>query len=171
MLAVLNPHDGQVYFFEAIALPFGSISSVLAFNQAARALRTILAKLFELVVTNFFDDFCQIELGLLTSSAWKTAELVMELLGWKISTGEDKRRPFSKSFEILRAVVAFPMSISGVIEVRNKETRLEQLKLQVQELRNTSLRIKDECLIFTTAKICSNVNKLTRQKKETKTFP
>ena len=30
---------------------------------------------------------------------------------------------------------------------------------------NTSLRIKDECLIFTTAKICSNVNKLTRQKK------
>ena len=58
----------------------------------------------------------------------------MELLGWKISTGEDKRRPFSKSFEILRAVVAFPMSSSGVIEVRNKETRLEQLKLQVQEL-------------------------------------
>ena len=32
--------------------------------------------------------------------------------------------------------------------------------------RNTSLRIKDECLIFTTAKICSNVNKLTRQKKK-----
>jgi hypothetical protein len=30
---------------------------------------------------------------------------------------------------------------------------------------NTSLRIKDECLIFTTTKICSNVNKLTRQKK------
>ena len=58
----------------------------------------------------------------------------MELLGWKISTGEDKRRPFSKPFEILRAVVAFPMSSSGVIEVRNKETRLEQLKLQVQEL-------------------------------------
>ena len=33
------------------------------------------------------------------------------------------------------------------------------------EISNTSLRIKDECLIFTTAKICSNVNKLTSQKK------
>ena len=33
------------------------------------------------------------------------------------------------------------------------------------KISNTSLRIKDECLIFTTAKICSNVNKLTRQKK------
>jgi hypothetical protein len=134
VLAVLNPHDGQVYFFEATALPFGSISSVLAFNRAARALRTILAKLFKLVFTNFFDDFCQIELGLLTSSAWKTAELVMGLLGWKISTGEDKRRPFSKSFEILGAVVTFPTNSAGVIEVSNKETRLEQLKLQVQEL-------------------------------------
>ena len=30
---------------------------------------------------------------------------------------------------------------------------------------NTSLRIKDECLIFTSTKICSNVNKLTRKKK------
>ena len=34
------------------------------------------------------------------------------------------------------------------------------------KISNTSLRIKDECLIFTTAKICSNVNKLTRQKKK-----
>ena len=36
------------------------------------------------------------------------------------------------------------------------------------EISNTSLRIKDECLIFTTAKICSNVNKLTSQKNKTK---
>ena len=36
---------------------------------------------------------------------------------------------------------------------------------------NTSLRIKGECLIFTTAKICSNVNKLTRQKKRNQNLP
>ena len=36
---------------------------------------------------------------------------------------------------------------------------------------NTSLRIKDECLIFTTAKICSNVNKLTRLKKKLPSTP
>jgi hypothetical protein len=41
-----------------------------------------------------------LELGLLKESAWKTAETVMQLLGWKISSGEDKRKPFSKSFEI-----------------------------------------------------------------------
>ena len=33
ILAVLNPEDSQV-FFEAIALPVGSVSSVTAFNRA-----------------------------------------------------------------------------------------------------------------------------------------
>eukprot|EP00435_Cladocopium_sp_Y103_P062973 s66_g24.t1 len=123
ILAVLNPEDGQVYFFEAVALPFGSVSSVLAFNRAARAIRTILSRLFRLVVTNFFDDFCQLELRTLGDSAWKTAELVMELLGWKISVGDDKRKAFSKSFEILGAVITFPEEGSNVIEVSNKSSR------------------------------------------------
>eukprot|EP00435_Cladocopium_sp_Y103_P030693 s2267_g7.t1 len=35
ILAVVNPSDSTVYFFEAVALPFGSVSSVLAFNRAA----------------------------------------------------------------------------------------------------------------------------------------
>lgn len=134
ILAVLNPEDSKVYFFEAVALPFGSVSSVLAFNRAARALRVILARLFRLVVTNFFDDFCQLELGLLQSSAWKTAEMVMQLLGWSISTGDDKRRPFAKSFEILGAVIKLPHPCGGPIEVTNKESRLEQLRLQVADL-------------------------------------
>eukprot|EP00435_Cladocopium_sp_Y103_P025006 s735_g6.t1 len=75
VLAVVNPADAQVYYSEAVALPFGSVSSVLAFNRTARAIRTILARLFKLVVTNFFDDFCQLELGLLRNSAWKTQKL------------------------------------------------------------------------------------------------
>eukprot|EP00435_Cladocopium_sp_Y103_P006271 s3880_g2.t1 len=132
ILAVYCPDDAKVYFFEAVALPFGSISSVLAFNRAARALRTILSRTFRLVVTNFFDDFCQLELGMLCDSAWKCAETVMGLLGWRISTGDDKRKPFAKSFEILGAVVSFK---GGLIEVSNKETRLQQVELQTTELR------------------------------------
>lgn len=135
ILAVVNPKDSTVYFFEAVALPFGSVSSVLAFNRAARALRMILTRLFKLVVTNFFDDFCQIELAPLSSGAWKTAEMVLDLLGWKISQGEDKRRPFSKQFEILGAVITFPSAGGTTIQVTNKESRLMQLKEQVDELK------------------------------------
>ena len=135
VLAVYNPSDGQTYFFEAVALPFGSVSSVLGFNRAARALRVILSRTFKLVTTNFFDDFCQLELGLLRDSAWKTAEAVMKLLGWKVSEGEDKRKPFAKQFEILGAIVSFKDSPCPHIEVCNKASRLAQLEEQVNALK------------------------------------
>ena len=119
-----------------MALPFGAVSSVLAFNRVARALRMVMSRLFKLVVTNFFDDFCQLEVGLLRSPAWSTAEALVALLGWKISMGEDKRHPCQKRFEILGAVVTLPEVGSKVIEVSNKQTRLEQLALQVEEMKS-----------------------------------
>ena len=109
---------------------------MLAFNRAAPALRIILSKTFKLVATNFFDDFCQLELKPLRDPAWQTAETVMQLLGWKFSTGEDKRKPFSKQFEILGAVVTFHDKPACRIEVSNKDSRLAQLEAQVKELRD-----------------------------------
>lgn len=76
VIAAVNPEDAQVYLFEAVSLPFGSVSSVIAFNRVARALRVILSKFFfMLVVAIFFNDFCQLELEILSNSAHKTAEL------------------------------------------------------------------------------------------------
>lgn len=136
VIAVWDPSSRETKFFEAVALPFGAVSSVIAFNRTARALRTILSKLFCLVATNFFDDFCQLELDPLQSSAWATAEGVLRLLGWRISEGEDKRRPFSKSFEILGAVVTFPEDGRNLVEVSNKKSRLEQLEQMVSVLKS-----------------------------------
>ena len=127
--------DSQVYFFEAIALPFGSVSSVIAFNRVARALRMILSRVFKLVVTNFFDDFCQIETELLATSSQQTAELVLDLLGWEISRGEDKRKPFSSSFEILGAVISFEFEKVAFVRVSNKPSRVEQLVAVVDDLK------------------------------------
>ena len=135
IIAVANPNDFQVCFFEAVALPFGSVSSVIAFNRVARALRTILSRVFKLVVTNFFDDFCQIETEVLSQSALQTAELLMDLLGWEISRGDDKRKPFAKSFEILGAVVSFECDGHPFVRVANKESRIQQLTSLVEELK------------------------------------
>ena len=110
------------------------MSSVLAFNRVARAIRTILCRLFKLVVTNFFDDFCQLEVEPLQSSAWRTAELVMELLGWDISMGEDKRKPFDRTFEILGAVISFESSPHRCIKVSNKKSRISQIREMYKEL-------------------------------------
>ena len=128
ILAAYDPASDAVKFFKAVALPFGSVSSVLAFNRAARALRTILSRLFMLVNTNFFDDFCQMETAVLQESAHKTAETVMQLLGWTISTSESKRKPFRKVFDMLGATISFEESVSGVVIVSNKEGRLADIR-------------------------------------------
>ena len=127
VLAVWNPNTREVQFFDSIALPFGSVSAVMSFNRMARALRIILAKLFMVVNTNFFDDFCQLEELPLCQSAWDTAEMVMQLLGWRISTSEEKRLPFSERFQMLGAVVDLSEVSSGRILVRNKTSRLEDI--------------------------------------------
>ena len=99
----------------------------------------MISRTFKLVTTNFFDDSCQLELAPLQESAWKTAETVMQLLGWKISDGSNKRRPFAKRFEILGAVVEFKGVPHLRIEVSNKPNRIEQLE-QVRDLRSAVLQ-------------------------------
>lgn len=109
--------------------------AVIAFNRVARALRTILSRVFNLVTANFFDDFCQLELWPLQNSAWSTAEAVMKLLGWRISEGEEKRKHFAKSFKILGAVIIFPTDQEKVVEVTNKTSRLAQLSEMTDQLK------------------------------------
>ena len=42
--------------------------------------------------------------------------------------GDDKRKPFAKTFEILGAVIPLPKAGMDAIEVTNKESRLLQHK-------------------------------------------
>ena len=86
------------------------------------------------VNTNFFDDFCQLEREGLCNSAWETAELVMKLLGWRISMSEDKRSPFSEEFNLLGAVVDLTKAACGSIAVHNKPSRINDLQSLVQSI-------------------------------------
>ena len=99
ILGVLDTDSGQVVYFESFALPFGASSAVTGFNRAARALRIILSRLFFLVNTSFFDDYCQMEIEELTDSADLTALGVLDHLGWEVADG-DKLRPFATEFTI-----------------------------------------------------------------------
>ena len=137
ILAVWNPHSSSVEFFESVSLPFGSVCAVMSFNRMARALKLILSELFMLVNTNFFDDFCQLEVDGLCQSAWDTAELVMKLLGWRISLSDDKRLPFAGEFNMLGAVIDLTRSSQGIINVKNKESRLSDIGALVDSVCNS----------------------------------
>ena len=131
--SLLDTDSGQVVYFESFALPFGASSAVTGFNRAARALRIILSRLFFLVNTSFFDDYCQMEIEELTDSADLTALGVLDLLGWEVSDG-DKLRPFATEFTMLGAVVSFVDASRGIIRVRNKPGRLEDIATMCQRL-------------------------------------
>eukprot|EP00435_Cladocopium_sp_Y103_P017790 s259_g4.t1 len=134
ILAVWNVERQCVEFFESIALPFGSVCAVMAFNRMARALRIIMCRLFMLVNTNFFDDFCQLETDALCESSWQTAEMVVRLLGWKISLSDDKRLPFAKEFNMLGAVVDLSATPTGWVKVRNKASRVADIGAMVEDV-------------------------------------
>jgi hypothetical protein len=134
ILAVWSPEQNCVCYFESIALPFGAVSAVNAFNRVARCLRLILCRLFLLTNTSFFDDYCQLEFGPLCDSAWRTAETVLNLLGWKLAMSEEKRVPFGKKFQMLGAIVDLTHAAQGMVQISNKPSRVEELLLTADKL-------------------------------------
>lgn len=134
ILAVWSPVAQQVQYYESVALPFGAVSAVNAFNRVAKCLRLILCRIFLVVNTSFFDDYCQLEFAPLRESSWKTAEMVLKLLGWQIALADEKRKPFEKEFQMLGAVIDLRKSRDGLVLISNKPKRLEELQASVQEL-------------------------------------
>ncbi|CAE7267150.1 unnamed protein product [Symbiodinium sp. CCMP2592] len=130
---VLDPDTGTVSYFESAALPFGASSAVTGFNRAARALRIIMSRLLFLVNTSFFDDFCQLEIDGLTDSADQAALALLDLLGWEVSDG-DKLKPFASEFTMLGAVLSFKDAGRGLIRIRNKAGRVEEIGDMVERL-------------------------------------
>ena len=79
---------------ELLAMPFGAVGGVLAWWRCATAFRTILRRLFELIVFYYVDDVHQIELSSTGRAGRHVFCRVMELLGWGLDP--DKSQPPSQ---------------------------------------------------------------------------
>ena len=128
ILGIWDPERNEMIYYRFTTLPFGSSHSVTAFNRTASAIRKIMIRLTKLVVTNFYDDYCQIEKDALVNSALVTANLILKLLGWKVAEDAHKALPFRKVFDLLGASVILHKSAEGTIEIGNKEGRAEALE-------------------------------------------
>ncbi|CAE7026696.1 unnamed protein product [Symbiodinium sp. CCMP2592] len=134
ILAVWDPSSKKYRYFRFATLPFGAVHSVTAFNRVARALRAILLKIVRLVVTSFYDDYCQLEVDELAGSAQATAQIVLQLVGWRIAEDPKKCLPFSQVFAMLGASFSWHRSPEGILEVANKEGRLQTLRTLVDSV-------------------------------------
>ena len=88
-IAVANPQDKRVRCFRMKALPFGSVMSVLSFLRISHSLWAILASIFGVFISNYFDDFVALATSCETQSVTAAVTLTFKMLGWIFAeTGE-----------------------------------------------------------------------------------
>ena len=130
----LNPVKDCDELYLARALPFGASASVFGFNRFARCLARIGTRLFNLIWTNFYDDFPQLDLACMQEESKVTAEQLMLLLGWRVSLTFEKRKDFAPIFVALGVQLDLSKSKEGEVIVSNKVSRIAAIKELVDEV-------------------------------------
>ena len=130
VVVVWCPQTGRPEFFLQRSLPFGASASVLAFNWIACAIQLILAAIFMIGCTNFYDDYFVPERRCLADSAATTVEGVFDLLGWGLKSMPD----FSSTPAPLGAIVDLTRAASGIIVVANKPERIKEIRKVIGEV-------------------------------------
>jgi hypothetical protein len=140
IIAVWNPREKKVEFFEQIALPFGATAAVHSFNRPAVCLRTLFIRLFRMCLGSFFDDFPVLEYGPIAEETGDIMLEALKLFGWEVS--EDKLKPFAAEFEALG--VKFDSTAlnrkpeDACIVIQNTDKRKQAIEADIAEVLKTN---------------------------------
>jgi len=102
VIALWHPARNGVAYYVLRAMPFGARNTVYVFGTVARAIEMMLSELFLLALSQYVDDFPQLEPEASTDSA-TVAEEVMQLLGWEVSKTGRRRQPPVLRLLVLRS--------------------------------------------------------------------
>ena len=133
VLSVEDP-DGKQKLFLSHVLPFGALASVYASKQNGQGAACCRHEAFGLVWSQYFDDFPQLDLAKSGDAGQRTAERFLDLVGWQYSCKTSKRRSASRVFDILGVTSDFNHSEQGLFHVKNKESRVEQVVQQIDDI-------------------------------------
>ena len=123
VVAVWSPDADEHVYFEQPVLAFGATASVFSFNWVALAVKHLLCVLLRLGATNFYDDYCVLEVAELAQSAEESVEALMAGLGWSLKA----LPPFSDRTEALGAVLRLEHCREGLAVIENKPKRVEEI--------------------------------------------
>ena len=129
ILVLKNPNDDNVYGFECLTLPFGSISSVVCFNRIARLYQRILHECL-ILAANYFDDYPIVEYGQLAASTEHALKSISSLFGFKVSS--DKEQPFAECADMLGVTLDLSDPTLSSVKVSNKKSRVEDMAKSLQ---------------------------------------
>ena len=131
-IIVYNPDSDRPEVFQQAVLPFGSVASVTAFLRCAMGLWVIGSRLLKLTWASYFDDF----LSLTTNGLAKHTDLCIStffhLMGWDLST--DKLVPYAECCKVLGVELSLTKTPQGTFDVRNTQSRADELILSISEI-------------------------------------
>ncbi len=81
---------------------------------------------------NYYDDYPAVEFSCLAANTSHTIRALTSLLGFECST--DKELPFADEAEMLGVVLDVSKSGSGILSVKNKQSRMDELATNLQSL-------------------------------------
>ena len=90
--------------------------------------------MLDLMWLHYFDDYTMFDVGLLQDSSQKTAELLLESIGWGFATSDKKRRPASVVFQVLGAEIDLTNFKLGKACVKNKQDRTDSIDASLDAL-------------------------------------
>jgi len=133
IVALWHPTLKAARFYVLRALPFGARNAVFAFGLVANMLAEVLAFHLSLAMSQYVDDFPQIEPeGSIESGT--AAEELLALLGWEIKAVDGGIPRFSSSFTALGVVFDMTSADQEELRVKDKPGRKEKISKLIGEI-------------------------------------
>ena len=134
VICVFDTDSRRPCILPQATLPFGSASSVLHFNRAARLIWRIAVVEFSALWTNFYDDFPTLSPAPLTASVQAAISIYLKCIGWNYSDQPDKDLPFAESFCALGIKFNISEMPACKSSVENRKDRVEKVTKDILEI-------------------------------------
>ena len=133
-ISVWDPSSRQPALFKMETLPFGATASVSAFLRLSQAIKVLGITCGNLIWSSFYDDFVCVCREGTEEQTDRMVRLIFKSLGWALSLGDDKDKPFASKFQALG--VEFDLSTvgEGYFSVGNTTARRDELSEKISSI-------------------------------------
>eukprot|EP00435_Cladocopium_sp_Y103_P058121 s209_g20.t1 len=121
------PAKGSWKFYKSFSLPYGCTGRVYVFVRISQAIWFIATKFLHAATSHYFDDFPTLERAEGCRVLSLAFSAVLDILGWIHAKEGDKALNFAEAFDLLGVTFNLVSIPSGLLEVSNKVSRIEQL--------------------------------------------
>ena len=133
-ISVWDPVLGRPALFKMETLPFGATASVSAFLRVSQAIKILGITCGNLVWSSFYDDFVCVCREGTEEQTDRMIRLVFKSLGWALSLGDVKDKPFANKFQALGVEFDLSNVGEGFFSVGNTSARRDELSEKIANI-------------------------------------